>query len=70
MLYTNILINFVLSVISTYLLVIFIDKRYKITKSLVSSIFILFYSLEAISILTIMSDINYSFMSNLFDLTN
>lgn len=70
MLYTNILINFVLSVISTYLLVIFIDKKYKITKSLVSSIFILFYSLEAISILTIMSDINYSFMSNLFDLTN
>ena len=70
MLYTNILINFTISVITTYLLIILINKKYKITKIALSSIATIFYSLQALSILTIMHDINYSFITNLFDLTN
>ncbi len=70
MLYTHILLNFVASVITTYLLIVAIDKKYRVMKIILSSITTIFYSLQAISIATIMSDINYSFLINLFDLTN
>ena len=68
--YERILHFFILSVLASFLAIILIDNKHKKTKILLFSIATVFYSLQAISMLTIMWDMNYHFITNLFEPTN
>ena len=68
--YERLLHFFILSVLATFLAIILMDNKHKKTKVLLFSIATVFYSLQAISMLTIMWDMNYHFITNLFEPTN
>ena len=68
--YEHLLHFFIYSVLSSFLAIILIDNKYKKTKITLFSTAIIFYVLQAISLLTIMWDMNYHFIINLFEPTN
>lgn len=68
--YIHLIINSFFSILSSFIFIILIDKKYNRTKSSLIVIFSIFYFLQFLSMATIMHDMNYAFITNLFDFTN
>lgn len=68
--YEHLLHFFILSVLSSFLAIFLINDRHKKVKIALLSICSIFYILQTISMLTIMWDMNYHFITNLFEPTN
>lgn len=68
--YSRLLNCAIISALLTFLFICLIDNKYKKTKLTLFYTSIVFYTLEAISFLTIMWDMNYAFLRNLFEPTN
>ncbi|MDR2077410.1 MAG: sulfatase-like hydrolase/transferase [Rickettsiales bacterium] len=58
------------SLVCTYLIIFLIDKKYGKIRKVLSVVFGILYFLQSLSLVTIAHDINYTFLSNLFDFTN
>lgn len=58
------------SLLAVFLLIFCIDDKYKKTKKILFILSTIFFALEGLSMMTVMSDINYQFLVNLFDFTN
>lgn len=69
LIYADLLNCAVVTLISIFLLILCINDKYKKTKTSLSIIFSIFFILQATSLLTIMTDINYHFLVNLLDIT-
>lgn len=68
--YERLLHFFILSVLTSFLAIFLINDKHKKTKITLFSIATTFYVLQTISFLTIMWDMNYHFLANLFEPTN
>lgn len=68
--YSDLLICEIFSFICTFLPIFCISENYKKTKKTLLIIASIFFSLEGLSMMTVMSTINYQFLVNLLDFTN
>lgn len=70
MIYADLLNCAIATSIAVFLLILCIDDKYKRTKIFIMIVSIIFFVLEILSLITVMTDINYQFLVNLFDSTN
>jgi phosphoglycerol transferase MdoB-like AlkP superfamily enzyme len=68
--YAKLLNFFIYSVLASFFAITLLDNKYKKTKTALFAVAITFYVLQAMSLLTIMWDMNYHFLVNLFEPTN
>lgn len=68
--YSDLLNCVIASLFCTFLSIFCIDEKYKKIKKVLLILASIFFSLECLSMMTVMSTINYQFLVNLFDFTN
>lgn len=68
--YADLIVYYAFTVLFNYLLILCIDDKYKKTKKFLQIFSFIFFFLEGLSMMTVMTDINYQFLVNLLDFTS
>ena len=68
--YADLITYYAFTVLFNYLLILCIDDKYKKTKKFLQIFSFIFFFLEGLSMMTVMTDINYQFLVNLLDFTS
>lgn len=68
--YADLITYYAFTILFNYLLILCIDDKYKKTKKFLQIFSFTFFVLQGLSMVTVMTDINYQFLVNLFDFTS